>query len=292
MKKQNLLIAMAFGALCASCTFNEEYSTDSPKEAAGAYPFNLYSRAANGDLTGASDLTSLHAYAFGDGTYLRSFDVLNYTNGNFQLDLPNKGDKKIYFVANHTKLAGLDDVSESELQEQVYISAKDLASAPLFLSGAASVTASGSSTDITLTRSVARIDLNAGEDPLMMITDVEISGTADRAYIFGHSDYSIPTASETVTYTHTLDTPLSGQTGGNTKEGVFYVYENGDRPAKVIITGTYNGIATQVEATCPARLKRNYVYTVKLGKVGQEITGTIIIAPWESGGDIDAVPGI
>lgn len=293
MKKQNLLLTMAFGALCASCTLNEEFPSDSPKAEMSPYSFNLYTRTADGNVEDSGELTSLHAYAYGDGEFLSYFDISNYTTGSFQLNLPEKGDKKIYFLANHTKLAGLsDNPSESQLQEQVHVAENSSDSAPLFLSGNASVAATGTTTDITLTRSVARIDLNAGEDPLMSITGVEISGTADRTYIFGRSDYNIPAEAESVTYTKTLTTALQGQADGASKqEGVFYVYENGTQPTKVTITGTYNGIATQVEATCPANMKRNFIYTVKLGKVGQEITGTIVIAPWEDGGTIDAVPG-
>ena len=74
MKKQNLLIAMAFGALCASCTLNEEFPSDSPTAETGTYPFNLYTRTATGDVTGSQNITSLHAYVYSDGAFLSSFN--------------------------------------------------------------------------------------------------------------------------------------------------------------------------------------------------------------------------
>lgn len=96
MKTKNLLTVLVFaGTFCASCTQDDSFSTPS-QEATGEdlFKFTLPTRA--GDKADGV-VSSLHAYAFSEGQYLRKFENIDVSTDNFQLSLPADKQKKIVF---------------------------------------------------------------------------------------------------------------------------------------------------------------------------------------------------
>lgn len=291
MMKKNLLIVLAFaGALCTSCSQEDTFSTTVPQKAGNdLFKFNLPLRA--DDKTGGI-VSSLHAYAFSNGNYLRKFENIDVSTDNFQLSLPADKQKTLYFLANHSALTVDENTfSETELLK-VTGSTDTTTPPPVFLYAKASV---GSNTservDISLIRSVARIDINPGTDNKMSIDSIRFTGGADRTFLFSDTPSTIPADAAGVIYTKRYSTPLVGGVSDAENSEVFYAYENGAKEAEISVFGKYNEIDVEVNAKVPSMV-RNHIYTIKLQGVGQIISGSIEISPWETGDDIIATPVI
>lgn len=296
-KKEFVALAIAV-TLFASCAEEESFSSAAELDGKSEfYKFSLQSDQLSGD--GSSEiLSSLHAYAYssneaGNGALLKVFENLSIKAENnyaFTLQLPATGKKKLYFLANTSPLS-TSLSNESNLREAVIISSGS-SSADMFYSAEVSALEGGSDATIAvkLIRGVARIDVNAGDDVNMAINKITYFGGADRAYVLQKSDFSAPTASTTgVNYEYQFNPALEGGGKNSIKENVFYVYENGTTEASIIIDGIYNGAPVSITQKLPA-LKRNSKYTVKLVQMGQQIQGTVEIAPWDDGGEIPVNP--
>ena len=292
MKTTNLLIALAFaGTFCISCTQDDSFSTPS-QETAGENLFKFSLPTRSGDKAGGI-VSSLHAYAFSEGNYLRKFENINVTTDNFQLSLPADKQKKLFFLANHTPLTINNESTFSEAEALKSVSSAATATPPE-VSLYAKVSAGTSTTenvDISLIRGVARIDINPGTDNKMSIDSIGFTGGADRTYLFSDTPADIPADAAGVVYKKKYDTPLAGGAVTIEKQEVFYVYENGSKEANITVYGKYNGIDIEVKAKAPS-MTRNKIYTIKLQNVGQVISGTIDITPWGTGDDIIATPDI
>lgn len=291
MKTKNLLTVLVFaGTFCASCTQDDSFSTPS-QEATGEdlFKFTLPTRA--GDKADGV-VSSLHAYAFSEGQYLRKFENIDVSTDNFQLSLPADKQKKLFFLANHTPLTVYEDTfSEAEALKSVSSPTPATPPAVFLYAKVSAGTAATENVDISLIRGVARIDINPGTDNKMSIDSIEFTGGADRTYLFSDTPANIPADAAGVIYKKKYDTPLTGGADITGKTEVFYVYENGSKEADITVFGKYNGISIEVKAKAPS-MTRNNIYTIKLQGVGQVISGTIDITPWGTGDDIIATPDI
>lgn len=292
MKTKNLLTALALaGTLCISCSQDDSFSsTPSEKTENDLFKFNLltgYSGAEGGGHT----VSSLHAYAFSEGNYLKKFENIDVSANNFQLSLPADKQKTLYFLADHTALI----VNGSTFSESILLtSVSSAAPTPpdVFLYAKASAgTTPTERADISLIRGVARIDINPGTDANMSIDSIQFAGGADRTYLFSGTPANIPADATGVVYKKKFAPPLAGGVGPTDNTEVFYVYENGAKEVNITIYGKYNGIDVEVTAKAPS-MARNHIYTIKLQGVGQIIVGDIDIKPWEDGDDIIATPDI
>lgn len=287
--KKKIFIVLAFaGSLCTSCTQDDAFSTIQPEKTSNnMFKFSLPLHA--DDKVGAI-ISSLHAYAFSNGDYLRKFENIDVSTDNFQLSLPADKQKTLYFLANHSPLAVEENTfSETELLKAT-TSTATTTQPTVFLYVKASVGSNANErTDISLIRGVSRIDINPGTDNKMSIDSIKFIGGADRTFLFSDTPATIPADAAGVIYTKKYAIPLTGGADVTESSEVFYAYENGAKEANITVFGKYNGIDIEVNAKAPSMV-RNHIYTIKLQGVGQVISGTIEISPWETGGDIIATP--
>lgn len=303
MLRKKVFLALAIATtLFASCSQDENLPNVAVQDRKSEiYKFKLQSDQLVGDGV-QETLSSLHAYAYAsstdanNGTLLKAFDNISIdapNNNGFSLQLPATGNKKFYFLANTSSLTTPVITTESSIRDAVVVSTGSASATMFYSKEMDQAIESGNTSPITvkLIRGVARIDVNAGEDANVEIQKITYTGGSDRTYAFLKSDASTPsTGVKGVNYEYEFSTPLKGiETTGNLKEGVFYVYENGTNKATIFIELLYNGSPMRVQKEMP-KLNRNTKYTVKLVEIGQQITGTVEIAPWADGGDIPVNP--
>lgn len=159
---------------------------------------------------------------------------------------------------------------------------------------------------VTLTRAVARIDIDVTAVDGLAITEVKVENRYKKSLtIRGNSpaDATLTAATPTDTKTYTRGTSsgqvaaLSDGTGlvnDQQWQGVIYGYENINTNTIVTITHTLNGVASQTivdfaDANSGAgqALKRNNIYTVKLTSevltpTLQNIVSTITVVDWDN----------
>lgn len=293
MKTKNLLTVLALaGTLCTSCSQDDSFSpTPSEKTENDLFKFNLLT-GYSGTEGGGHTVSSLHAYAFSEGNYLKKFENIDVSANNFQLSLPADKPKNLFFLADHMPLTINEESTFSESALLASVSSAALTPPDVYLYAKASVGITANErADISLIRGVARIDINPGTDANMSIDSIQFAGGADRTYLFSDTPANIPADATGVVYKKKFGTPLAGGVGPTDNTEVFYVYENGAKEVNITIYGKYNGIDVEVTAKAPS-MARNHIYTIKLQGVGQIIVGDIDIKPWEDGDDIIATPDI
>lgn len=159
---------------------------------------------------------------------------------------------------------------------------------------------------VTLTRAVARIDIDVTAVDGLAITEVKVENRYKKSLIIrgnNPDDTSLGAATPTDTKTYTRGTSagqvdaLSDGTGlvnDQQWQGVIYGYENINTNTVVTITHTLNGVASQTivdfdDANSGAgqAIKRNNIYTVKLTNEAltptlQDINYAITVVDWDN----------
>ncbi len=159
---------------------------------------------------------------------------------------------------------------------------------------------------VTLTRAVARIDIDVTAVDGLAITEVKVENRYKKSLIIrgnNPDDTSLGTATPTDTKTYTRGTSagqvdaLSDGTGlvnDQQWQGVIYGYENINTNTVVTITHTLNGVASQTivdfanaNSGAGQAIKRNNIYTVKLtnevlSPTLSNIVSTITVVDWDN----------
>lgn len=159
---------------------------------------------------------------------------------------------------------------------------------------------------VTLTRAVARIDIDVTAVDGLAITEVKVENRYKKSLIIrgnNPDDTSLGTATPTDTKTYTRGTSagqvnaLSDGTGlvnDQQWQGVIYGYENINTNTVVTITHTLNGVASQTivdfadaNSGTGQAIKRNNIYTVKLtnevlSPTLSNIVSTITVVDWDN----------
>ncbi len=159
---------------------------------------------------------------------------------------------------------------------------------------------------VTLTRAVARIDIDVTAVDGLAITEVKVENRYKKSLIIrgnNPDDTSLGTATPTDTKTYTRGTSagqvdaLSDGTGlvnDQQWQGVIYGYENINTNTVVTITHTLNGVASQTivdfanaNSGAGQAIKRNNIYTVKLtnevlSPTLSNINYTITVVDWDN----------
>lgn len=183
------------------------------------------------------------------------------------------------------------------------------------------LTPKGTTINVDLTRTVARIDL-VNKTPNLAITGCVVKNTIDKSYLLPQTTWANPTSSKRITVKAMNDWNTKFTTNGgvayttegtgtldekNTLKHVLYLYEDGasetprptvevsytltidgkKKPGKVSVALSENG-GTKAAAFFPAR---NTLYKIQLGD-GKEVTDKvtvtkIVVEDWKQGDKID-----
>lgn len=272
------------------------------------------------DREKAIDGNKLYAVVFDQqGKFSKTYPITNYeSSGNtcsFTLD--DAGVYYGYIVANTSKGTALTGLTSGASTEDDFYNiiedtdpGTDLAASTNFLMVSKRMLldvdgdADTSLGTVTLTRCVARIDIDATAITGLAITKVEVQNRYKKTLLVrGNSpaDGTLSAATPTDTKTYTRGTgsgevdALSDGTGlvsDQEWQGVVYCYENINTNTVVKVTHTLNGVASTTTLDFSTinggqAIKRNNIYTIKLANEAltptlQNITATINVIDWDT----------
>lgn len=281
LKNIGCLMIASTMSLLSSCTLEEHFRE---KVVEVEYPFQLeIPTFTTEDMNmGIEQYPQCHIYAFGEGnSLLKSYEYINYDdNGYFTVPLDMRT-RNLYMLLNEEPfILHEEGFEESSILNSVHVSSEN-SEPDVFMSGVKELSVilpDGETDQFPVVYGLARIDVdvNPGDDKSLVVKSMKISGCPDRTFIFPKEDGSIPENSISMTYKKAF---LPFLQKGELKKGAYFVYENGPVPVTITMYCIYDGVEVTVDVPVET-LKRNYVYTVKLTDIGQNIIGTVLVEEW------------
>lgn len=234
----------------------------------------------NSSEADAEKLSEVNVFHFKGDAFLQRTDIADpYAES---IALPSNGTTRIYCVSGAT-VSAPEGISEADFVLSVAESPLGAASAPMFYSGTADFTddnVRGGRVEVSLVRSVARIDFVNTIDTKMVVKEIVVEDAPASTYVFDRAGMPGESA---VTYRRKFDEPFTG-----TENGMFTIFGS-DRPVHVRIIGDYGDSPLNIRTTLPS-VERNKIYTLQMVNAGSSVEGAFTIKDWEEGGSVDAFP--
>ena len=263
------LLALIGSMTLAACSDKDEMPTGGRQEGAD---FSLAIKGmAAAPAAGTQDAISV--FQFGpDGLFSKNV-MSSYDPEGINLV---KGTTRALYCVSGIEVNTSDDITEEAFILTTTDCSPEANSAPLFLSGTARIETAQMQCELTMTRGVARIDLDAS-DAKMEITSITIEDAPTTTYVFAGNGAVKDAA--TTTYTKKYDAAPAG-----VEKGAFMIFES-DKDVHVRIEGTADGNSVSVN-TVLAGVERNKVYTLRVYGNDATVKAGFSVADWEAGDDI------
>lgn len=229
--------------------------------------------AATAVAPGASGQDAISVFQFGPDQLFSKSVISSYDPQGINLV---KGNTRALYVVSGIDIDAAEGVSEAEFALTTVSSASDANSAPLFLSAKTAVEASQMDCELTMTRGVARIDLDA-RDADMDITSITVEDAPAATYVF--SGNGALTEPGTVVYTREYATAPY-----DIEKGIFMLFESA-KEVHVNVHGNVDGVEIDVPAVLTG-VERNKVYTLRVYDKNATVKAGFTMADWEQGDDI------
>lgn len=180
---------------------------------------------------------------------------------------------KIYCLSGMTLSAVAGVTKEHDFARNIVSFDGNSNAAPLFYSSVVDVNSVWcyGKVDVSLDRSVTRIDFTNFVDVPLYISEVKVLDAPASTFVFSSGEMP---SDATVSLTKSFDSPFQGS-----EEGVFSIFES-TRPVHLEINGEYSGAPISLEVTLPS-VKRNKVYTVEITKVNAKPQAKFSVKDWE-----------
>lgn len=234
-------------------------------------------------------VSSLDGYLFAPkGKLSASYPDIQITDGVCNLKMAYNDGSRLMLLANGNGLVqsaeGLGTIDE--LRESVYTYNPSESGPQMFMTGELPMTAGMKNASVSLVRGLARIDLNL-HNPGIKVSDVTITGLADRMYVWSRE--SVTTPEEAGTYSATV-----GGEFASSAEGIAYILEqDGNVGPHVVTLNVEDGPNSYtLSGKLPEVIERNKVYAVNVYGMGQSGKIEIETETWEDGENIEASENI
>lgn len=290
-----ILLTAPLAGLLLACTERVETEFGTPERgpvirmAAGTFQTN----GTPAPLPGEETVGQLDAYLFEGGVLTTVHDNLPLTENGYDLALERPGGK-LYIVADAPIERPAKGFPESEWLKTTV--SMDPDSRQPFLSGVLDLDAlpAGSTlVPLTLTRGVARFDLQLKVAGEAVVRNLTIKNAARQAYLFAQAE-ALPAAPDDLCeVTAAFDEPLVEDT-----QGALYLYEQNNPALLVCIDARIDGKEVSLEASLPREIRRNTVYTITLRKGIIDTDVRLTVEEWNDGGssglypDLDTLPTV
>lgn len=282
--KKQFILGVALASVFTACSDSDVPSAP-VKPVSGRISLNVRSfgeaERVEDTLTG---YTTLNGYFFADGKLSTQYIGLTADDARYSVEIPGTTGT-LYFVANPS--SEFTDKVTSQLAQEAFLK---LTAGREGIDTAAPMTASielnshseFDNLSATLTRAIARIDAQPLSENVT-ITGITLKEVVQNGYYFSQSAAATANGG-TTTLSRSFDTPLA-----TLQTGVFYLYEQaGSIPVEV--QAQVNGQPRTFNATLPATIERNHIYTVKVTSTSVLVSVSVGVGEWEQGEDtlIDA----
>lgn len=282
--KKQIILGVALASVFTACSDNDVPSAP-VQSVSGRVSLNVRSFGDSGRVEDTrAGYTTLNGYFFADGKLSTQYIGLTAEDSHYSVEIPGTTGT-LYFVANPS--SEFTDKVTSQLSQEAFLK---LTAGREGIDTAAPMTASielnshseFDNLSATLTRAIARIDAQPLSENVT-ITGISLTGVAQNGYYFAQS--AVTTADGgTTTLSRSFEAPLAAL-----QTGVFYLYEQaGNIPVEV--QAQVNGRPRTFNATLPATIERNHIYTIKVTSTNVSVSVNVGVGEWEQGEDtlIDA----
>lgn len=267
MKHLSVIISVLFSILCIGCS-KEDFDTGKTNDIQNEHSLRLLVYTPNSETVLNTDLLgSIEAYLFKEGVLSDVYKNLTVDKNGYTTISSLAEEGQIYFFVNTGKL--LNGITEEigRLKETELLATTISSSSPQadgekpVMTGKADLTGSQeSSTQVLLTRAIARIDLKIADDADIQINRISMDNIHCKAFLFPQNPVSSPSGAALAKIDTTFDTPLSP--GEHT--GLVYLYEQVGDGIPVELHGTLEGDPVTLSLALPDTIHRNCIYKIKL----------------------------
>ena len=267
MKHLSVIISVLFSILCIGCS-KEDFDTGKTNDIQNEHSLRLLVYTPNSETVLNTDLLgSIEAYLFKEGVLSDVYKNLTVDKNGYTTISSLAEEGQIYFFVNTGKL--LNGITEEigRLKETELLATTISSSSPQadgekpVMTGKADLTGSQeSSTQVLLTRAIARIDLKIADDADIQINRISMDNIHCEAFLFPQNPVSSPSGAALAKIDTTFDTPLSP--GEHT--GLVYLYEQVGDGIPVELHGTLEGAPVTLSLALPDTIHRNCIYKIKL----------------------------
>lgn len=196
-----------------------------------------------------------------------------------KIDLVKDATQALYCVSGLT-IDAPEMIPEAEFRVTKVESPVGANTAPYFMSAYTTIEAEQKTCELTLTRGVARIDLDA-RDADMEISYITVENAPATSYIFAGQE--LKSDQPTTTYRYDFTTAPTG-----VENGLFMVFESAE-DVNITIHGKSNGKEIAIPAVIPS-VERNKVYKLRVFNKNSTVKASVSIADWEDGGIVNGSP--
>ncbi len=274
-KAKTGLFALIGALALASCSDKEEMPITGGD--GSEISVSLKGLSASAGASDASRQEALNVFQFGSDNLFSKSVIKNYDSEAINLV---KGNTRALYCVTGIEIDAAEETTEAEFALSTFTTPEGANTAPLFLSGWSAIDASQMECELTMTRGVARIDLDA-RDADMDITSITVEDAPQSTYVFTANKGKLDTA--TTVYTREYSVAPN-----DIESGIFMLFET-DKEVHVNVHGTVDGTEITVPATLES-IERNKVYTLRVYDKNASLKADFIVAEWEDGGVIAGKP--
>lgn len=240
----------------------------------------------------SNELSNAAAFLYKQNAFVeKTINITPDQDGYYVVESKNATPDKLLFLAgNYPESIRNGSFSYTDMQKEKSIVANFTTSFPqLFYTGERALGSVNNVTlDLSLLRSVARLDLTKKTQLDVLIDSCVITNLATQTYLLPNNSTPI----ENLEYKRLLlgtDKFVDFNTKGSL-EGITYLYESTGAASTVTLYVVINGIKNVLEAPLPEKIERNKRYEIEINSNGAYYKANIHILPWEEGSSIEANP--
>lgn len=278
---------LAFGFLVCMCLSCEEKSVDE-ELLSSELQFNFGIKSAVGNEV----IQRVDAFLLNEDVLTQKY--MNMTEsgiaGQYRLTVDKVAEGHLFFFAN-SELLGLDAftigaTTLTELNSAVTPIADFQSAFPLlYYISALNINAIKESVlDVSLQRSVARLDLHVQPEIEIVIDSCRISNIVDRSFILPGRAGQVPGIQKRTMKVEGTDLTEK------VIEGFAYLYESSGIAPTISFYTRIQGVKNKLVVTLPENIERNKKYRIDVTSRGATLYANLTVLPWEDGSNSEAKP--
>ena len=238
-------------------------------------------------LDGETDIRHLQACIFEDGRISRIYGSIPVSGNTFDIQIDSHSGN-LYLLANTDGLVDLSSLQSENIMESDWLRhtiALERGGPSHFYTGKVTLDEKSNVHQVTLTRGVARFDLQVRTAGDASVSRITLKNAAESAFLFPvdgeYSPSDVSRNSVSVDFAEPLvsDTP-----------GVIYLYEQDASAVEIEVEAVIDGKPVTLTKTLSDNIKRNTVYTVTVRKDVIDVTLDVSFEDWQPGTDTELVP--
>lgn len=240
----------------------------------------------SGTAAGDTGPQRIGACIFRDGKLAEIFPELGRVGGGYSV-APESRSGTMYVLGDCSAVLDPGSLEIGMSEDRWLATVTGTEEAVMYYTGSVTLDGSGgSSLPVTLTRGLARFDLELRTSAPASVGRVTFSGVMDRAFVFPQSTVSSPQGSVPGERTVSFGTPPAESTSG-----IAYLYEQSGKDLAVTVSASIGGSAYVRTVALPEQIKRNTVYSIIVSQDASSSGIELEVVEWGEGSS-DLVPDL